>query len=74
MASRFQALDRSQQAEKEKIRTALIKHDEEKLKFRVGLALLESLRFPTMNYRHETVAEAHAQTFEWIFRQTTNTL
>lgn len=29
--------------------------------------ILQHLRFPTMQERYETVAEAHAATFEWVF-------
>lgn len=32
------------------------------------LHILESLKFSSMNTRHETIAEAHKQTFDWIFR------
>jgi len=30
--------------------------------------ILQSLRFPTMNDRYEAIKEAHAKTFEWIFK------
>lgn len=30
-------------------------------------SVLESLRFPTMNDRHEEIADAHKNTFKWMF-------
>lgn len=69
MTSQFHTLGLAQQAEHEKTRTALIDHDEERRKDKIRIALLESLRFPTMNYRHESISEAYTKTFEWIFRR-----
>jgi hypothetical protein len=31
--------------------------------------ILQSLRFPTMNDRYETIKAVHTKTFEWIFRK-----
>jgi NACHT domain len=36
---------------------------------RIQDMILQSLRFPTMNDRYETIKAAHAKTFEWIFRK-----
>ncbi|KAK3898926.1 hypothetical protein C8A05DRAFT_18559 [Staphylotrichum tortipilum] len=33
------------------------------------LALLGSLHFPMIQVRHERIAKAHAETYEWIFRE-----
>ena len=41
--------------------------EEERCKRVVELSLLESLRFETMEHRHDSIPEAHQRTFEWIF-------
>jgi hypothetical protein len=35
---------------------------------RVKLSILDSLRFPDMTHRHESIASAHEATFHWIFQ------
>ncbi|CZR60300.1 uncharacterized protein PAC_10196 [Phialocephala subalpina] len=64
----FESLRESDKAEHAKSRAAFVAKDGEKRRLRVDLALLESLRFPEMNHRHERVAEAHKETFLWAFR------
>ncbi|KAL6892126.1 hypothetical protein GGI43DRAFT_414173, partial [Trichoderma evansii] len=50
------------------MRATLIQKDSEKRVNLVRLSLLESLRFDQMNDRPETIAKAHAKTFDWVFR------
>jgi hypothetical protein len=40
----------------------------EKKRLRVQVCLLESLKFPMMNDRYEKLAQAHQETFTWIFK------
>ncbi|KAK8012861.1 hypothetical protein PG991_010236 [Apiospora marii] len=49
-------------------REALVTDDLAKTKRRVEVAILESLRFPEMGLRFETVPETHRNTFKWVFR------
>lgn len=42
--------------------------EEERIRKTVEKALLGSLEFPTMMVRQEEIAEAHKQTFAWIFQ------
>jgi hypothetical protein len=52
----------------EKTRSVLIEQVKERCGRKVQLAALQALRFKSMTYRHETIAEAHCRTFEWIFQ------
>ncbi|KAK3368656.1 hypothetical protein B0H63DRAFT_455414 [Podospora didyma] len=48
----------------------LIQKDTEKRAFRarrVAVSILESLRFPEMNHRQESISQAEHQTFNWVF-------
>jgi hypothetical protein len=47
--------------------SVITNQSEELCKRKVELSLLESLRFETMNHRHDSIPEAHQRTFEWIF-------
>ncbi|PMD37906.1 hypothetical protein L207DRAFT_635353 [Hyaloscypha variabilis F] len=64
----IEALSLSVKKEHEVTRAARSVDEEDFCKERVELSLLESLRFETINYRHESIALAHRRTFEWIFR------
>ena len=64
----FESLKESEKAEHMKARAAFIEIDGRKRRDKIDLAILESLRFPEMNHRYETVAEAHKKTFLWVFR------
>jgi hypothetical protein len=44
---------------------------EQKIDEIADMAILGSLRFPTMYDRYERVADAHQRTFEWMFRDPT---
>ncbi|KAK1756605.1 hypothetical protein QBC47DRAFT_445306 [Echria macrotheca] len=35
--------------------------------FAAEQAILEYLRFPSINHRHDTIAEAHGESFTWLF-------
>ncbi|KAF7884006.1 hypothetical protein EAF00_011318 [Botryotinia globosa] len=63
----FNHLRLSQKEEHSHTRSVLV--DQQALRHRrqAELSILESLKFSSMNLRHETIAEAHQQTFEWIF-------
>lgn len=63
----FDHLGLSQEKEHSHTRNVLV--DQQALRHRrqAELSILESLKFSSMNLRHETIAEAHQQTFEWIF-------
>ncbi|KAF7918703.1 uncharacterized protein EAE97_011798 [Botrytis byssoidea] len=63
----FDHLRLSQEKEHSHTRSVLV--DQQALRHRrqAELNILESLKFSSMNLRHETIAEAHQQTFEWIF-------
>jgi hypothetical protein len=42
-------------------------HSEQSLTREVQLSILQSLRFDTMESRHDAIKEEHKRTFEWIF-------
>ncbi|KAH6955688.1 hypothetical protein BKA56DRAFT_563572 [Ilyonectria sp. MPI-CAGE-AT-0026] len=51
-----------------------IAQDTEKRAFRahrVIVSILESLRFPEMNHRHESISQAEHETFNWVFKNPT---
>ncbi|PMD20004.1 hypothetical protein NA56DRAFT_705245 [Hyaloscypha hepaticicola] len=50
------------------LRTSLAAEKHQNRKSRVVMALLESLRFPSMGDREGTVAKAYQKTFEWNFK------
>ena len=54
--------------EHQKTRKALFNQAEQDRKTQLQHSILESLRFPTMESRQETIALAHKRTFKWIFR------
>jgi hypothetical protein len=64
----FEALAKSEKTEHAKTRAAFVNIDGKKRRDRVELDILESLRFPMMNDRYERLAEAHENTFKWIFQ------
>lgn len=68
LCKEFGALADAQKAEHAKTRAAFVSMDGKKRRVRVELALLESLKFPEMNYRHERIANTHGKTFLWAFR------
>jgi hypothetical protein len=50
-------------------RAAWIDDDAEKRRKLVEISLLESLKFPMILYRMESIAKAHQDTFQWIFKE-----
>ena len=46
---------------------AVSRSEESKLRRSVQIKILESLRFPTMTSRYESVVEAYPKTFEWAY-------
>ncbi|THV48832.1 hypothetical protein BGAL_0225g00100 [Botrytis galanthina] len=63
----FDHLRLSQEKEHSHTRSVLIDQEASRHQRQAELSILESLKFSSMNLRHETIAEAHQQTFEWIF-------
>lgn len=57
----------SQKSEFEKTRAAFVQGDLEMRKARVQVHLLESLRFPEMTHRYETILRSHDKTFKWVY-------
>ncbi|KAK0610378.1 hypothetical protein B0T17DRAFT_658185 [Bombardia bombarda] len=49
------------------VRDILVQEDVERRTTRVHLALLDSLRFESLDDRSEAIAKAHEQTFQWIY-------
>ncbi|KAL2074233.1 hypothetical protein VTL71DRAFT_8011 [Oculimacula yallundae] len=68
MGNQFQHLIRSQHLEHAQTRSMFSDHARTQLEFRVSQSIIESLHYPTRTVRHETIPEAHMQTFEWIFQ------
>ncbi|TGO12243.1 hypothetical protein BTUL_0092g00430 [Botrytis tulipae] len=64
---RFDHLRLSQEKEHSHTRNVLIDQEASRHRRQAELSILESLKFSSMNLRHEIIAEAHQQTFEWIF-------
>ncbi|TGO33742.1 hypothetical protein BHYA_0229g00070 [Botrytis hyacinthi] len=63
----FDHLRLSQEKEHSHTRSVLVDQQGSRHRRQAELSILESLKFSSMNLRHETIAEAHQQTFEWIF-------
>ncbi|TGO88031.1 hypothetical protein BPOR_0188g00070 [Botrytis porri] len=63
----FNHLRLSQEKEHSHTRSVLVDQHASRHRRQTELSILESLKFSSMNLRHETIAEVHQQTFEWIF-------
>ncbi|KAF5876348.1 putative small s protein [Botrytis fragariae] len=63
----FDHLRLSQEKEHSHTRSVLVDQQASRHRRQAELSILGSLKFSSMNLRHETIAEAHQQTFEWIF-------
>ncbi|KAF7940040.1 uncharacterized protein EAE98_000167 [Botrytis deweyae] len=63
----FNHLRLSQEKEHSHTRSVLVDQQASRHRRQAELSILESLKFSSMNLRHETITEAHQQTFEWIF-------
>ncbi|KAJ8063990.1 hypothetical protein OCU04_007835 [Sclerotinia nivalis] len=57
----------TQEKEHSNTRTIIFDQQVSRQKRQAELSILETLKFSSMNLRYETIAEAHQQTFEWIF-------
>lgn len=46
----------------------IVRHKEEEIEHKVMIHILEGLKFDTIKERQEEIADAHKNTFEWLFK------
>ncbi|TGO25742.1 hypothetical protein BPAE_0073g00080 [Botrytis paeoniae] len=63
----FNHLKLSQEKEHSHTRSVLVDQQASRHRRQAELSILQSLKFSSMSLRRETIAEAHQQTFEWVF-------